>query len=1009
MKLRMRARELLAVLFALSFTAPLAEAQTRELTGRVLDAATQTGILGATVSVVGQPDIATQTNDRGEFRISIPSGEVVLVARSLGRKSAEVTVAAGQSTAEILLERYAIEMEQVMITGQATGVQRANVATAVAVVSADELTRAPSASLDNALQGKVVGASINMNSGAPGGGGQVQIRGVTSLIGNGEPLYVVDGVIISNAAISSGVNTISRGSGTAISSNQDNAVNRLADINPNDIADIQVLKGAAASAIYGSKATNGVIVITTKRGVAGAPRFNITQRLGGSQTIREPGSRRFQSVEDLYAALPTRRDLIDSIVTANNGEIPYYDYQNQLYGQNKLSYETVATISGGTEGTKYYASGTNKYDGGTMLNTDAKRQSVRLNIDQTFNDKWTASVGLNAVASVARRGVSNNSQSWASPMYLFAYTPAIIDLQQRDAAGNFVMNPFGGGGGSNASNPFQTMSYIENNEHVNRQIGSANIRYSALTTDQHSLTFTAVGGVDHFNQRNQVYSPPFLQYEPNDGYLGVASEANTESRSVTGSLNAVWAFTPSSIPFLGSATMSVGISSEDQWQNTTRIRAQGLVPTVDQIDQGTTDNSQTQSLVRNLAYYAQEEILAFDDRLYVQAAFRADRSSVNGDRDKYYIFPKASASYRFRSPMPWTDELKFRAAVGTSGNQPTYGVRDVVLSPLGLIDGSNSISPSTSVGNPAIKPEKMTEQEYGVDASFLDRRAVVEATYFDRTITDMLLQAPLSPSSGLGVQVINGGEMTSKGLELALTVVPLQTGPVTWTSRVQYYDIDQKIVSLPVAPFSVGSSGFGTSFGRSRMTPGYSTTAIWGNMTRPDGSVVDTILGEATPKFTMQFSNDFTFKSLSLNLLLDWRNGGDVANITQNRFDEGGNSRDYDEPSPDPSIGATLGEYRYNSWKGGRDARVIIQDGSFVKLREISVSYAVPEDFVSHIPGGIRDLRLSLTGRNLATWSDYWGPDPEVNNFGGNNVLRINDLAAYPPSRTFFLGVDVGF
>jgi hypothetical protein len=251
--------------------------------------------------------------------------------------------------------------------------------------------------------------------------------------------------------------------------------------------------------------------------------------------------------------------------------------------------------------------------------------------------------------------------------------------------------------------------------------------------------------------------------------------------------------------------------------------------------------------------------------------------------------------------------------------------------------------------------------------------------------------------------------MTSKGLELALTVVPVQRGPFTWTSRVQYYDIDQRIVSLPVAPFAVASTGFGSSFGQSRITPGYSTTSIWGNVTRPDGTVVDTVIGEATPKFTMQFSNNLSFKSVALSVLVDWRNGGEVVNITQNRFDEGRNSRDYDAPSPDLAVGKTLGEYRYNSWRGGRDARILIQDGSYVKLREITVSYAVPAAFVNRIPGGMRDFRLSATGRNLAIWSDYWGPDPEVNNFGGNNVLRVSDLAAYPPSRSFFFGLDVGF
>jgi hypothetical protein len=523
------------------------------------------------------------------------------------------------------------------------------------------------------------------------------------------------------------------------------------------------------------------------------------------------------------------------------------------------------------------------------------------------------------------------------------------------------------------------------------------------------LRFTLLGGVDAFSQNNSVYSPPFLQFEPNDGYLGTAEEANTTSRNANASLNAVWVFTPGSGSHLSSATTSTGVSSEDQFLNTYRIRAQGLVPTVDLISQGTIDDAQTKSIVRNLAYYGQEEILAFDDRLYVQGAFRAERSSVNGNRDHYYIFPKASASYRFISPFPGADEFKIRAAIGKSGNQPLYGVRDVVLSGLGSIGGLNSITPNATVGNPDIKPETMTEQEYGVDAAFFQHRASLEATYFARTITDMLLQAPLAPSSGLGIQVINGGKMTSRGVELGLTLIPIQTQSFTWTSRTQFYHIAQEIVSLPVPPFTASATGFAASFGFARITPGYSTTAIWGNKLRPDGTVVDTVLGDATPKFTMQFSNDFTLGGFTLSGLFDWKNGGQISDITQNRFDEGHNSRDYDDPSPDTTIGKTLGEYRYNSWHGGNDARILIQDASYLKLREVTLSYAVPERVVRRIPGGLATMRVSLSGRNLMTWTHYWGPDPEANNFGNNNVIRISDLAGYPPTRSAFLSFDLGF
>jgi TonB-dependent starch-binding outer membrane protein SusC len=173
---------------------------------------------------------------------------------------------------------------------------------------------------------------------------------------------------------------------------------------------------------------------------------------------------------------------------------------------------------------------------------------------------------------------------------------------------------------------------------------------------------------------------------------------------------------------------------------------------------------------------------------------------------------------------------------------------------------------------------------------------------------------------------------------------------------------------------------------------------------------VDTIVGEATPDFEMGFANDFTWRNFALNVLVDWRKGGDVSNLTNTLFDEGRTSRDYDDPSPDPTIGRTLGEYRYNRWDGGSDARVYVQDGSFVKLREVALSYKLPDRLANRMfAGRARDARISVSGRNLAIWSDYWGPDPEVNNFGNQPVGRFVDLAPYPPSRSFFFSIDVGF
>ena len=994
--------------FALSllltlFAASGAQAQARQVTGRVYNPATQEGIPGAIVSVVGGAQ-AAQADEQGRYRISVPASDVTLLARAIGYKRAQASVPAGQSTADMALERDALKLDEVVVTGAATTQTRQNASTAVSTVNADELNRVPAASLDNALQGKVVGADINMNSGAPGGGGQIQIRGVTSILGNGEPLFVVDGVIISNAAFSTGINGVTRASGAVAASSQDNAVNRLADINPADIENIQILKSAAATAIYGSKATNGVVLITTKRGRTGTPRFSVTQRLGTYDAIRLPGSRRFNQQTIVDAGYLDD----DEAAALCTPECPFFDYQEQLYGNHDLAYETNATVSGGSDQTKYFVSATNKYDGGTQINAGAKQQSLRMNLDQAFGSKWTANVSAQLSRAVTNRGLSNNDNTFVSPLYAFGYTPAIDDLATRDAAGNFPENRFAGGGGDDGSNPFQTLHYLTNTEDVWRQIASGTVKYTPLARENHTVTLSAIGGYDRFDAEGNVYSPNFLQYEPGDGFPGTAVQSEALSRQVNGSLNAVWEYRPSSgsgFGFLSSATTSGGVQIEERQVNRFSVLARGLVPTIDLVDQGTPTLFQNKQSVRDQAFFLNEEILAFNERLSLAGRVRGERSSVNGDRDKYFYWPAGSASYRFVNPVSFVDDLKLRVAVGTSGNQARYGDRDVILSGLGIIDGRVAIGVPGQLGNPNIEPEKMTEKEYGLDASFFDGRMGFEGSYFDRTITDLLLTAPLAPTTGFTSQVINGGKLQTTGWELAFNMIPVRTRDFSWNSRVQYYSYDTWVRELEVPSFVVASSGFGAQYGRGRIAEGYKATLIWGNRYRADSSVVDSVIGDANPDFQMQFGNDFTYKALSLNVLLDWRKGGLVSNMTQSLFDEGGNSRDYDDESPE--AGVPLGEYRYDKWNAGRNAGVYIQDGSYVKLREITLSYQVPQAIANRVRA--RDLRLSLSGRNLAIWSDYWGSDPEVNNFGNQNVVRFVDLAPYPPTRSFFFAVDVGF
>jgi len=986
------------------FVVPLAlHAQTREITGRVTSRDTQEPLNNVEIVVVGQSArLGTYTNDQGKYRIVLNTGDANLRLRRLGYRARTIAAPATESTMDIQLDRDVLELGSVVVTGQATTVERKNASTAVSTVTTEELIKVPSVSIEDALQGKVVGAKIQMNNGAPGGGGQIQIRGTSSILGNAEPLIVVDGVIVSNATVNvAGINAITRSSGSGPSASTDNEINRLGDINPDDIDHLDVLKGAAASAIYGAKATNGVIVITTKRGRVGGTQVHLTQRAGMYEPMRLLGSRHFPDAASAIKADGGGPLAAAAVNAVCNPTCPYYDYQKDFFGSRTPSYETNVSLNGGSDATKYYASVGDKFDDGTMINTGARKQTLRVNLDQTLASRLTSQVSATFLRTITQRGVSNNDNTFTSPFYLFAYSPAIIPLNARDAQGNFVRNPFAGGG-KTSSNPFETLNYVQATEDTYRGMASMRLLYTALNSDNNTVTFSAIGGTDWFNQDNQVYSPNFLQFEPNDNFLGTAVQGNGSSRQSNGSLNAVF----DTRHFGAAFETSAGVQIENRSLNQYNLRARGLVPGVTDVNQGTQDATQTKTAVHDRAYYATEQLLAFDEKFLIMGGARAERSSVNGDVEKYYFFPRASASYRIVEPIRHVNEVKLRAAVGTSGNQPRYGDRDPTLNTLGIVGGQNALGVAATLGNPAIKPERMREQELGIDATFLNQRLGLEITRFDRHITDLLLTAPLAPTSGIGNLVINGGHVTSKGWEVAGTVEPIRGRDFDWTSRTSFYAVRGHVVSLPVPAFVVPNSGFGAAFGRARISPGFSTTAIWGNRQRDNGTTVDSVVGDATPKFTMQFGNDFRWKRFVLSALVDWRNGGQVSNLTRNIFGEGFNSWDYDKSSPVDTM--PLGAYRYSLWKGGQNALAYIDNGSYAALREVAVTYDVPTRFFSLLSGRVSTMRLSLTGRNLYMWTKYWGLDPDAAQFG-NQAVRINvDHSPYPPSRSFFLSIDVG-
>ena len=967
-----------------------ASAQQREITGRVTSAATTEPIAGVTVSVTGTA-LTALTNAEGRYAIAAPSGAVTLVFRRIAFKRRELQVPADQTAADATLEPDVFNLEAVVVTGQATGVERRNAAIATSVVTGSEVTSMPAPAVDRALQGRVPGAYIQQNSGAPGGGTQVQIRGSNTVVGSADPLFVVDGVIVSDASISTGLFTVTASGNPQSTRNdgekQDDPVNRLTDLNPNDVASIEILRGAAASSIYGSKGVNGVVIITTNRGKAGKPRANIVQRVGFSELQRGFDTRVFDTTAafDLYG---------DSALIRSyevNGVLPTYDHLREVAGEKPMNYETQLDVSGGSGETRYFLSGNVKGDGGIIANTGAQRQTLRANIDQSFSDRFSVTFSSAFNHTTTQRGFTNNDNNGASITYALAYIPGFINIEPVNGA---FPKP---GITYLSSNPLQNIAIGKNDETAVRFTGGLTATFQAISSANHSLKLVGAGGIDFFNQKNEVFAPPELYFQANQTNPGVSTLGNADSRFTNWNFNAIHTYTPSGGSFR--TTTSGGVQWEDRQLSRSRISAQGLLPGQQNVNQGSVLQSfEELTHERTIGLYGQEEWLGMSERLLLSAGVRAERSSSNGDVDKFYFFPKAAGSYRLLNALGEGTEVKLRVAYGETGNQPLFGQKFTTLQGGQVIGGHVGTIVGNVAGAPDIRPERTREIEAGLDANLMRGRATLEVTLFQRKTSDLLVPVTPAPSTGFGLQFLNGGKIKNEGIEIAAGITPIQRPNLNWIFRTTFTSIKNRVLELNLPGgaqgFRPANAGYGLSYGEFFVQVGRPITQIIG--VDDAGNVIS--LGQANPKFRWGFSNQITYHRATLSFLWDWQNGGVAQNQTLSLYDCNGLAPDFSSPR---------GQAGYDACNNTGDARPFVESTSFLKLRNASLSLDLPDQVAGWF--GARSARLSVEGVNLITITDYTGYDPEVSNYGQQAITRNIDLGPYPPSRSFFFTIQAGF
>ena len=390
--------------------------------------------------------------------------------------------------------------------------------------------------------------------------------------------------------------------------------------------------------------------------------------------------------------------------------------------------------------------------------------------------------------------------------------------------------------------------------------------------------------------------------------------------------------------------------------------------------------------------------------MLLTAGFTADRSSNNADVHTLYFYPKASASYRLPVKSSVLDEVKFRAAVGESGNEPLYGQK------FGEFISNNyagiaSQQVGGTVAAPNLRPERDLEVEGGADLTFFHGMATLSITGYQKRVTDLLLQRSLTPSVGDTTEFLNGGVLRTRGIEVAASIAAVQAKNFQWQITANFAKDASIVESLPVAPFSPG--GFPLTFGEFEIQQGASPTQIIGNVTHSDGSVGIQKIGDANPDYRVGLGNTLTYKRAHLYFLFSAQKGGDDINLTQLLYDLAQNSPDYAQPIHVADTVAMKGAYRVQQWP--THTAVYVQDASFIKLREVTLSYDIPMRYLGPIGRAFDNASVSFSGRNLLTITHYQGFDPEVSNFGNQNIARNVDVAPFPPSRIFWFGLNLGF
>lgn len=973
----------------------------QSVSGTILDQ-NNDPVIGASVIVKGTT-IGTITDLDGTFELDGIAQGSVLDVTYIGYRTQSLTVDQDNSIFNVVMQDDVNQLDEVVITGLGSGVKRSNSGNAVASVSGEQLTgnTAPQ-TLDGALFGKVTGVQMSSNSGAPGGGINMQLRGVSTLgAGSSQPLFIIDGVYVNNRTIRTGRTQVNGASGGQSAATQDDAANRISDINPDDIEKIEVLKGPSAAAIYGTRANAGVVIITTKRGKAGETKVSLSQDIGTAK------GQNFQNfgIWDAARTATFTGDDADEVAAqaAAESQGRNTDWEDFFYGETGLLSNTQLSISGGNQKTQFRISGGITDETGIIKGTGFSRYSARANVDHRISDLISIGMSSGYYHTDSDRGFTGNQNNTGGSIgYALAYTPSYADLQP-DENGNYPNNSYFN------DNPIAIRDLGVNNQQVDRFITSGKIDLNLFSDDVSFLKFNITGGVDYTSGNSFVYFPEILQHQaasanPGDVMTGRDDQFNSNLQALliyNRQLGAI------------SSNTSVGVVRLDQNTDFVLNRGRGLAGGQTNIRWATVQSTQAQSTstVTDLGYVIQED-LNFGDKIIASVGLRLDRSTLNADQEKFYAFPKASLALNLHNFDFWNqdgifDNLKLRAAYGQTGGLPRFGVTYESLTPQ-LIGGSLGAQVGSRAIDPNLEPETASEIEFGLDAGLLDGRVLLEATYYNKSVNDLIFDIEPPESTGITAIGTNAGDLRNTGIELSLGVNSIRKKDLNLFSRLSWWKNDSELTRWD-NPQTVG--GFGPSLGTYLFAEGFSPTTIVGLPGGTDLPLGFTEYGDRQPDFNLTFANDLSIgNSVDFNFLVHWQSGGEAINLSALLWDIGGTSPGWDDIVENADgTESTRGSSRLGGWGGGNGALgtgAYIEETSYVKLREVGVYYTLPESIIGNFAKGIK---VGASVNNLLLWTNYGSYDPEVSNFGTQSITGNIEVTPYPSSRRLFFHVKLDF